>query len=111
MLSVPTDVGHMLTNAAPPGRVPILSPVGSTPSLCSLPADSHRRSDILRDEQFDSWRLRKVVAVADDIYGVPGRTLSRICRAMRDQGMTVPTLSDEWRRHFPGRGEDRTALA
>ncbi len=73
--------------------------------------DRHRRSDILRDEQLDTWRLRKVVAVADDIYGVPGQTLSRICRAMRDQGMTVPTLSDEWRRHFPGRGEDRTALA
>jgi very-short-patch-repair endonuclease len=73
--------------------------------------ERNRRSDILRDEQFDSWRLRKVVAVADDIYGVPGQTLARICRAMREQGMTVPTLSNEWRRHFPGRGEDRTALA
>lgn len=68
--------------------------------------DRQRRSDILRDEQFDAWRLRKVVTVADDIYGVPGQTLSRICRAMREQGMTVPTLSDEWRRHFPSRGDD-----
>lgn len=63
-------------------------------------------SDVTRDEQFDSWRLRKVVVVANDIYRTPAHTLTRIRRAMREQGMPVPALSNEWRRHFPSRADD-----
>jgi hypothetical protein len=33
-------------------------------------------------------------------------TLLRIMDAMRDKGMGVPRLSDEWRRQFPSLPED-----
>ncbi len=69
-------------------------------------ADDQWHSDIARDEQFDSWRLRKVVVVASDIFRTPANTLTRIRRAMCEQGMPVPPLSNEWRRHFPSRSDD-----
>lgn len=59
--------------------------------------------DIDRDEQLDDRELRRLVVVAKDIYRTPGHTLTRIVRAMRRQGMAVPSLTDEWRRHFPTR--------
>ncbi|GAA2741948.1 hypothetical protein GCM10009868_09990 [Terrabacter aerolatus] len=59
--------------------------------------------DINRDEQLDDWELRRLVVVAKDIHRTPGRTLTRIVRAMTRQGMPVPMLTDEWRRHFPTR--------
>ncbi|OFE15954.1 hypothetical protein BA895_04540 [Humibacillus sp. DSM 29435] len=69
-------------------------------------ADDQWHSDIARDEQFDSWGLRKIVVVAGDIYRTPANTLTRIRHAMREQGMPVPPLSNEWRRHFPSRSDD-----
>ena len=62
--------------------------------------------DIDRDEQLDDWLVRRLVVVAKDIHRTPARTLARIARAMRSRGMTVPLLSDEWRRHFPSRAGD-----
>lgn len=67
--------------------------------------------DIDRDEQLDDWELRRLVVVAKDIHRTPSRTLSRIVRAMRRQGMAVPLLTDEWRRHFPTRESDVALLA
>lgn len=69
-------------------------------------AGAQWRADIARDEQFDSWRLRKLVFVAQDIYATPANTITRIRRAMREQGMPVPALRDDWRRHFPSRADD-----
>ncbi len=63
-------------------------------------------ADIDRDEQLDDWNIRKLVIVARDIFRTPARTLQRITKAMRGQGMDVPPLSDEWRRHFPSRAGD-----
>jgi hypothetical protein len=64
------------------------------------------RRDLGRDEQLDEWRIRRLVVVSADLYTTPARTLSRITKAMRERGMTVPPLSDEWRRHFPSRPGD-----
>ena len=52
----------------------------------------------------ESWRL--VVVRSKDVYRTPAQTLSLIVGAMRDKGMGVPRLSDEWRRHFPSLPED-----
>jgi very-short-patch-repair endonuclease len=62
--------------------------------------------DVDRREWMDgkSWRL--VVVRSKDIYRTPALTLSRIMGAMRDKGMGVPRLSDEWREHFPSLPED-----
>ena len=57
--------------------------------------------DIERREWMDSNRWRLVVVRSTDIYRTPARTLTRITAAMRDQGMQVPRLSEEWRLHFP----------
>lgn len=62
--------------------------------------------DIDRDEQLDDCELRRLVMVSKDIHRTPARTLTRIVRAMTRQGMTVPPLTDEWRRHFPSRPGD-----
>ena len=62
--------------------------------------------DLDRDEQLDDWQIRRLVVVSNDIYNTPGKTLERITKAMRERGMTVPALSDEWRRHFPSRAGD-----
>lgn len=76
-------------------------------------AESHEQwlSDIGRDEELDDSGIRRLVIVAHDIYSVPGQTLGRITRAMRSQGMSVPPLDDEWRRHFPGRPGDQGVSA
>ena len=65
--------------------------------------------DVDRDEDLDDWQVRRLVVVSSGIYNTPGRTLSRITKAMRQRGMTVPPLSDEWRRHFPSRAGDVTS--
>ena len=63
-------------------------------------------SDISRDEQLDDWGVRRLVIVAADIYRTPATTLARITKAMRNAGMPVPPLKEEWRRHFPSRPGD-----
>ncbi|MER7073365.1 hypothetical protein [Terrabacter sp. NPDC000476] len=68
-------------------------------------------ADIGRDEELDDSGIRRLVIVSRDIYSVPGRTLGRITKAMRGQGMSVPPLNDEWRRHFPGRPGDEESPA
>lgn len=62
--------------------------------------------DLDRDEQLDDWHIRRLVVVSSGIFNTPGKTLARITKAMRERGMTVPPLSDEWRRHFPSRPWD-----
>lgn len=59
------------------------------------------RSDIARREELDSAGWRLVVLLSDDLFRTPEQTLRRICAAMRDCGMAVPRLREEWRRHFP----------
>jgi very-short-patch-repair endonuclease len=62
--------------------------------------------DISRREWLDSRKWRLVVTRSKDLYSTPGQTLQRIISAMRDVGMPVPPLSNEWRLHFPGRPGD-----
>lgn len=63
-------------------------------------------SDVDRREWMDAQHWRIVIIRSKDIYNTPGNTLQRIIDAMRDKGMTVPRLSEEWRLHFPGRPGD-----
>lgn len=57
--------------------------------------------DIDRREWLDHNDWRIVVVIAKGIYRTPATTLQRVIQAMRDCGMAVPRLSDEWRRYFP----------
>lgn len=63
-------------------------------------------NDLERREQAheDDWRT--ITVTAKGVYRDPERTLMRIHRVARQRGVPgVPThLSDEWRKHFPGRG-------
>jgi hypothetical protein len=54
----------------------------------------------------DQERWRLIVVRAKDIYSTPALTLSRVIEAMRDKGMSLPRLSDEWRQHFPSKPGD-----
>ncbi len=47
------------------------------------------------------------MVIAKDLHRTPATTLHRICDAMRDRGMRVPALREDWRRHFPSLPEDR----
>jgi hypothetical protein len=69
-------------------------------------SDQQWDTDIDRREWMDGDRWRLVVVRSKDLYRTPARTLSRITAAMRDQGIRVPRLSDEWRLHFPSLPED-----
>lgn len=62
--------------------------------------------DVDRREWLDANGWRLVVVRAKDIYKTPAQTLRRIIEAMRDKGMPVPKLSEEWRLHFPSLPED-----
>ena len=63
-------------------------------------------TDVDRREWMDGEGWRLVVVRSKDLYRTPALTLSRIMGAMRDKGMGVPRLSDEWRQHFPSLPED-----
>jgi very-short-patch-repair endonuclease len=62
--------------------------------------------DLARREWLDGNDWRIVVVIAKHLHRTPGATLVRIATAMRDRGMPVPRLADEWRRHFPSAPED-----
>ncbi len=62
--------------------------------------------DIDRREWMDTHGWRVVIVRSKDLYGTPARTLSRIMSSMRDMGMPVPALSEEWRFHFPSKAGD-----
>jgi len=64
-------------------------------------------SDIARREWMDGNDWRIVVVIAKDLHRTPAATLHRITAAMRETGMRVPPLREEWRRHFPSLLEDR----
>lgn len=57
--------------------------------------------DVVRREEFDGQGWRLVVLHGRDIYRTPEHTLDRLVRVMCERGMRIPTLSDEWREHFP----------
>lgn len=67
--------------------------------------------DIERREWMDQNDWRMVVVISRGIYRTPAATLQRIVTAMRDRGMVVPRLSDEWRRYFPSLPDDIAELA
>lgn len=69
------------------------------------------KADVYRDDQLDNRRIRRLVVLSEGIYNTPAETLSRIISAMRDKGMTIPPLSDEWRRYFPSKPWDISAPA
>jgi hypothetical protein len=76
-------------------------------------AESHRQwgIDVDRREWMDVHDWRLLVNRSADVYSTPARTLRRATDAMRDRGMVVPSLSDEWRRHFPSRPWDEALPA
>lgn len=67
--------------------------------------------DLGRREWVDTNDWRLVVNRSSDLYSTPARTLRRLTEAMRARGMTVPRLSNEWRRHFPSRPWDEALPA
>jgi hypothetical protein len=61
--------------------------------------DEERRSN-LRGE---GWSF--LIVTADDLFGQPAVTLTRLATAMVEHGIRVPSrLSDEWRSHYLARG-------
>jgi hypothetical protein len=69
-------------------------------------SDEQWDGDIDRREWMDRTHWRIVIVRSKDIYNTPAQTLQRIITAMRDQGMPVPRLRQEWRLHFQGRPGD-----
>jgi very-short-patch-repair endonuclease len=67
--------------------------------------------DLDRREWIDDNKWRIVVNRSGDLYSTPARTLRRLTEAMRARGMTVPRLSNEWRRHFLSRPWDEALPA
>ncbi len=63
-------------------------------------------TDISRRDWMDAKGWRIVVVIAKGIFRIPATTLGRIVAVMRDRGMPVPRLSDEWRQFFPSMPED-----
>lgn len=64
---------------------------------------SQWEGDVDRREVFASLGWRLVTVLAKDLFRTPGQTLDRVVAAMRQVGMNVPRLRDDWRQHFPGR--------
>ena len=69
-------------------------------------SDDQWSIDIGRREWMDRNDWRIVVVIAKGVYRTPAATLQRVVDAMRDCGMVVPRLSDEWRRYFPSLSDD-----
>ncbi len=61
------------------------------------------RWDVQRREELDADGWRLVVVLSGDLYRGPARTLERVQSAARAHGVSLPTRSDEWCRHFPHR--------
>ena len=57
-------------------------------------------SDLGRREWLDGNDWRIVVVIATDLHRTPAATLQRIRAAMRQRGMAVPPVDEQWRRHF-----------
>lgn len=74
-------------------------------------SDEQWDHDIDRHEWMDGRDVRLVVVWSKDVCRTPARALGRIVAAMRDRGMRVPRLSDEWRRYFPSLHEDEAVPA
>ena len=63
-------------------------------------------ADLGRREWLDGNDWRIVVVIAADLHRTPAATLQRIRAAMRQRGMAVPSVDEQWRRHFPSLPED-----
>lgn len=59
-------------------------------------------SDVRRREDISALGWHEWTAVSKDIFQSPAETLDRIVAVMKQRGMTVPALRDDWRPHFPG---------
>lgn len=66
--------------------------------------ERHWEEDIGRREEFENGEWRIVTLVSRDIFITPGRTVARLRHIMVMRGMRVGPPSDDWRRHFPGKG-------
>ncbi|GGO92464.1 hypothetical protein GCM10011584_28930 [Nocardioides phosphati] len=63
-------------------------------------------SDIDRREAADVDGWRQVDVLSKGIAREPARTIQRVARALRERGIEVGPLSDEWKRYFyPGQKE------
>jgi hypothetical protein len=58
-------------------------------------------TDIERREEFDvdGWRI--IVVTGRGVFREPHRTLNRVVAALRDRGVRVRPLTNDWRVHFP----------
>ncbi len=56
--------------------------------------------DVVRREEFDGLGWRLVVLHGRDVYRTPQHTIDRLIQAMRERGMHIPPLRQEWREHF-----------
>lgn len=59
--------------------------------------------DVRRREELALLDWHEWTAVAKDVHVTPHDTLRRVVAVMRQRGMDVPALRDDWRAHFPGR--------
>jgi hypothetical protein len=58
-------------------------------------------ADIERREEFDEEEWRLIVVVSNGIFKEPERTITRVASALRQRGVRVGPLRDDWRAHFP----------
>jgi hypothetical protein len=64
--------------------------------------DAGQRSiDIERREQLDQDEWRLIVVIHTGIFREPEQTINRVARALRQRGVRVGPLRDDWRAHFP----------
>ncbi|MFC6707992.1 hypothetical protein [Flexivirga alba] len=61
--------------------------------------------DIGRREFFEGLGWRFIILVATDIWTTPGNTIQRVSGGLAERGIKVPPLRNEWRLHFPDRGD------
>lgn len=67
--------------------------------------------DIGRREYFEGLRWRFIILIAPDIWTTPGKTIQRVRDGLAERGVRLPPSRDEWRLHFPERGEFGSASA
>ena len=58
-------------------------------------------SDLDRREEFDEQEWRLIVVVSKGIFKEPERTVMRVAKALRQRGVRLGPLRDDWRAHFP----------
>jgi very-short-patch-repair endonuclease len=65
--------------------------------------------DLERREYLDGIEWRVIKVTARGVYVEPWRTIQRVADALRQRGVLVPALTQDWRPFFPGRRQAKPA--